>query len=61
MCYFKGRWTLSTWRKDARYIVIDDVPWDEFESSGYPRKKDFLTANGRVGVRIFTQLEVLMN
>lgn len=51
VAYFKGRWSLSSWHKDARYLVFDDIPWDQFERLNFPNKKDLLTANGIVYVR----------
>jgi hypothetical protein len=28
VCYFKGRWSLSIWSDEARYLVFNDIPWD---------------------------------
>ncbi|CAF1124533.1 unnamed protein product [Rotaria sordida] len=50
VCYFKGRWSLSNWCSNARYLVFDDIPWDDYEKLNFPNKKDLLTANGRVSV-----------
>ncbi|CAF4166494.1 unnamed protein product, partial [Rotaria sp. Silwood2] len=50
VCHFKGRWCLKSWHKKARYLVFDDIPWDEWENLNFPSKKDMLTANGKVAV-----------
>ncbi|CAF4026976.1 unnamed protein product [Rotaria magnacalcarata] len=35
---------------DARYLIFDDIPWDEFENRSFPSKKDLLSVNGAVAV-----------
>ncbi|CAF1340813.1 unnamed protein product [Rotaria magnacalcarata] len=61
VCYFKGRWCLNTWSDDARYLVFDDIPWDEFENRNFPNKKDLLSANGAVAVTDKYQPTVTIN
>ena len=50
--YFKGRWNLDKWNDYARYAVYDDIPWDQFQTRNFPSKKDLLTQNGKMHVRI---------
>ncbi|CAF4967411.1 unnamed protein product, partial [Rotaria sp. Silwood1] len=38
-----GHFNPEEWDNRADYIVIDDVPWEEFKDHGYPRKKNLLT------------------
>ena len=45
---FKDRSSLSTWSDEARYLVFDDIPWDEFAKLNYPNKKGLLTQNGKM-------------
>ncbi|CAF3380847.1 unnamed protein product [Rotaria socialis] len=61
VCYFKGRLCLNTWSDDARYLVFDDIPWDEFENRNFPSKKDLLSANGAVAVTDKYQPTVTIN
>ncbi|CAF3646782.1 unnamed protein product, partial [Rotaria socialis] len=49
-CYFKGRWCLNVWKENARYLIFDDIPWDDFKDESYPNKKNLLSANGETGV-----------
>ncbi|CAF1508106.1 unnamed protein product [Adineta steineri] len=46
--YFKERWNLDSWHDYARYSVYDDIPWDEFLSLNYPKKKGLLSQNGKL-------------
>lgn len=50
--YFKGTWSLSNWHNKARYMVIDDVPWDAFEKRYFPSQKAFLTCDEDIFVSI---------
>ncbi|CAF1429479.1 unnamed protein product [Adineta steineri] len=43
--YYKGEWCLDEWNNDARYMVIDDVAWDEYEDTWFPDKKGMLGCN----------------
>jgi hypothetical protein len=51
LCYFKGRYSLNTWCDEARYLVFDDISWEDFEKRNFPSKKDLLSANAPVAVR----------
>ncbi|CAF2045937.1 unnamed protein product [Rotaria magnacalcarata] len=61
VCYFKGRWCLNTCSDDARYLIFDDIPWDEFENRSFPSKKDLLSVNGAVAVTDKYHLTVTIN
>jgi hypothetical protein len=39
--YYKAGWCLDDWKNYADYVVLDDVPWDEFENRRFPPKKHF--------------------
>ena len=51
--HMRGRWNLSEWNDDATYMVIDDIPWDDFQRAGFPKKKDLLSGYGKVSVSVF--------
>jgi hypothetical protein len=41
-----------TWNDDARYMIIDDVPWDQYEANNFPPNKVLLTCNEDTNVRL---------
>ena len=51
LCHFKGSWRLDTWDPNARFLLFDDIPWDDFEKRNYPSKKDLLSASGSLSMR----------
>ena len=50
--HLSGHWSMKDWKDDARYMVIDDVPWNKFKHYNYPQKKTLLTCNEQITVRI---------
>ena len=50
--YYHGIWSLKAWRNDARYMVINDIPWDNIGQGYCPDKKALLTGNDDVTVSV---------
>ena len=38
-----GYWTTDMWYDEADYMIVDDVPWNEFEKRGFPNPQDLIT------------------
>jgi len=51
--YYKAGWSLDDWKNYADYVVIDDVPWDQFENRHFPSKKALLTCDEPAYVSVF--------
>lgn len=39
----RGCWSSNHWNNNADYIIIDDVPWNEFHQRGFPNPEEILT------------------
>ena len=50
-----------SWFDDCRYIVVDDVPWDDYMKRKFPVKEDFLTANGDTVVSVYLYSSLVAN
>ena len=48
--HFRGHWAAMRWNDDADYIVTDDIPWDKFETRGFPPHRDLLTGQDTLTV-----------
>jgi hypothetical protein len=51
--YYKAGWSLDDLKNYAGYVVIDDVPWDQFEDRYFPSKKALLTCDEPAYVSVF--------
>jgi hypothetical protein len=51
--YMKSKWRLKSWKNNARYIIMDGIPWDDFDDKKkkYMRKKAILACNEPPNVR----------
>ena len=34
--HYRGYWSSDRWYDDADYMVLDDIPWDEYQQRGFP-------------------------
>lgn len=50
--YYHGIWSLKNWNNNARYMVFDDMPWDEMGTGHCPDQKALLTGNEDIIVSI---------
>ena len=51
--HFRGHWSPKNWNCNADYMIIDDVPWDDFEKGrDFPDRRDFLTGQDGLFVSI---------
>lgn len=41
-----GVWNIEGFNPYADYTIYENVPWDDFETDGYPDKKQLLTQSG---------------
>lgn len=48
--HYRGYWTADRWNDQADYIVIDDIPWNEYQQRGFPSPQDLLTGQKFVSV-----------
>ena len=39
----RGVWSTDSWDDTADYMIIDDVPWDEFRTRGFPNPEELIT------------------
>ena len=59
--YFMTEWHPMNWFDDCRYIVVDDVPWDDYKKRNFPVKEDCLTANGDHIVSVYLYSPLVAN
>ena len=49
--HFRGRWHIKNWNDHVRYLIFDDIDWDQYGSLGFPSKKDLFTQQAPINVR----------
>lgn len=48
----RGDFSPKEWNSEADYMIMDDIPWDEFEKSrGFPDPRALLTGQDQLEVR----------
>lgn len=40
----RGYWSADNWNNEADYIIVDDVPWNEYRQRGFPNPEELLTS-----------------
>ena len=53
----RGVWSTDSWDDTADYMIIDDVPWAEFRSRGFPGPEELLTCQQFLNVCHHTHTE----
>ncbi|CAF1641157.1 unnamed protein product, partial [Adineta ricciae] len=48
--YYHGHWATDQWNDDADYIVLDDIPWNEYTQRGFASAQDLITGQQFVSV-----------
>ena len=49
--FCEDNWDADEFNPYADYTIYENVPWDDFETNGYPDKKLLLLQAGRIHVR----------
>ena len=41
--HYRGYWSSDQWYDDADYMILDHIPWDEYQQRGFPNLQDLIT------------------